>query len=69
MDATNLRKRKLIDGGVNPDDCTSEEWLKLALESEQTKRDCGPHDPAFRVFAVYEKVYLEAAAIAESEGR
>lgn len=36
--------------------------LDLALLSEQTKRDCGPGDPAFTFFA-REQAYLERYAV------
>lgn len=61
-----MRIRVLAANGISVADHTPEEWLKLALEAEQAKCDCGPFDPAFEWFCAQERRFTEAAELAEA---
>jgi hypothetical protein len=60
---TELERRKLrMLREQYPGFLTADEALRLALEAEQIKRDCGPGDPAWQRFA-YEQQAMETMAL------
>jgi hypothetical protein len=67
--ADNMKAALLERQGIDYRDCTSEQFLNLALEAEETAKQCGPFDPAFQHFTQQVRAYTDAAALAEKEGR
>ena len=60
---TDLERRKLrMLREQYPGFLTANEALELAIYAEQTKRDCGPGDPAWRRFS-YEQHAMETMAL------
>lgn len=60
-----LCERVLAANGIRVSDMSADEWLRLALDAEQTARDVGPHDPAFEFFIGQARRFEDAAALAE----
>ena len=59
------RTKRLAMYDIDVHKCSAEEWLKLALDFEQMKIICGPHDPAYEYFSKQQRRYEEAASLKE----
>ena len=57
-------KRSMLEQQVGKFD-TVDQCLEAALEAEQTKRDCGPFDPAFTYFATRQQRLENLALLME----
>jgi hypothetical protein len=60
-----MRVKVTQSKGQNPLECSAEEWLDLALQSEQYAKDCGVFDPSFSHFNEQAHTYFELAALRE----
>lgn len=60
-----IRVKLLVKNGFNPEDMSAEEWLELAILSEQQAKACGPFDIAYEYLSRQAKYSMEAACLAE----
>lgn len=65
----NLYAGLLARRGIDYRERSSEEFLAEALEAEQTAKQMGPFDPYAQRFYEQSRRLMEAAALAEKEGR
>jgi len=69
---TDLERMKLkafqMTSGIDPMECTADEWLSLAIQSEEMSRQCGPFDPAFTTLTSRAHYYMRAAELRERFG-
>lgn len=61
-----MRIKLLEKYGIIVSDCTSEQWLDLAQDAQDTRISLGPFDPAYEYFFNCERRYLEAALLAST---
>jgi len=60
-----MRIRLMQQKGFDPKECSSEEWLKLAIESEETQKYFGPFDPSSAHFRELSENYFKLAELRE----
>jgi hypothetical protein len=66
---TPLEQLKLRKHREHFGDLTATEALQQALGKEQTKKDCGPFDPAYGLFSDEQRNLEEMALLLEKEQR